>query len=100
MHTNNDSIDVILSYAPLGLVRATSSDIHLDGMIVDTGSVSLARNAQVEVNLTLSGRESRRPQNCRISAQVVDSIEGGAYLLFDQYDDIILAGLKDLPQRH
>ena len=31
MHQNNGTIDVILGYAPLGLVRATTRDIHLDG---------------------------------------------------------------------
>lgn len=100
MHHTDDTIDVILGYGPLGLVRATTRDIHPDGMIVDTGPVALARNAQVEVHLTLTTAHNKRPQNCRLTAQVVDSTGNGACLHFHPYDEIILSGLKGLPQAH
>ena len=41
---------IMLNYAPLGLVRATTRCVGENGMSVDTGAIALAHDAPVEIS--------------------------------------------------
>ncbi|MFO7593640.1 MAG: hypothetical protein R6X15_06315 [Pseudomonadota bacterium] len=46
-------ISLMLSYAPLGLVRALSAKIGRDSILVDTGCITLYDNSEVEIVLSI-----------------------------------------------
>lgn len=50
---NSRDISLVLSYAPLGLVRALSTKIGRDSIFVDTGCITLYNNSEVEIVLSI-----------------------------------------------
>ena len=74
-------IHLTLRYGPLGLVRATAARIGPNSLLVNTGQVSLADNAQVEV--LWSERRGHTLESRSIPAKVCGSDQYGARLLFD-----------------
>ena len=61
-------IQVILGYGPLGFVKATTEAIASDFMQVTTGAVSLHHNTEVEIVMSIPGREYS--EHHRIGARV------------------------------
>ena len=93
-----NDVHVMLNYGPLGLVRAVTRDVRLDGMTVDTGVIRLTRNTDVEV--TFSVRRNNRFQVHRVDASVAGAAPGGAQLLFRDYGRDTYELLKEMMQPH
>ncbi len=70
-------LPVFLHYPPLGIIRATTQDVSLEGMFVETGPLSVPRGAEVEVSLPLEGAFG----TYRLRARVVHSRRGGVGLV-------------------
>lgn len=81
-HNNreNHSISMVLSYGPIGLVRATNTLIGHDSICVDTGCIALNDNSDVEIVLSI--RRGERAETHRIRARVSGSDEHGIRLQF------------------
>lgn len=79
--TRSTLIHLTLRYGPLGLVRATAARIGPNSLLVNTGQVSLADNAEVEV--LWSERRGQTLESKSIPAKVCGSDQHGARLLFD-----------------
>jgi hypothetical protein len=77
------ALQVILSYRPLGLVRAQPRNLHFDGILVDTGPVGLDHGAEVEV--TLCYQRGSDSQSQTLGAQVTADTHEGTYLRFAEY---------------
>lgn len=84
------SIPVVLYYAPLGLVRGTSTDISRCGMRIDTGIVSLAPNAEVNICFVYNTTENR--QVFRFNGQVMHNSDTGTGLQFNDIN-LVLPGI-------
>lgn len=76
------TLDVVIDYRGLGLVRGRTQDIGMGGVFVDTGCVQLPVNAMVNLAVMLDG--VRHP--LRIGAIVVHTQESGVGLLFEELD--------------
>ena len=50
---NIRDISLVLTYAPLGLVRALTAKIGRDSILADTGCVTLQNNSEVEIVLSI-----------------------------------------------
>jgi len=87
-------IQVMLSYQPLGLVRGNARDIRLDGMVVDTGVVSLSRDAEVGVTLAYHKGDELRVH--RVDAAVTTSSREGHSLRFLPYDSEVHRALEEM----
>ena len=74
------SLDIVLSYPPLGLIHATTSAADERGMAIQTGRITLNRNSEVQI--TFSVHEGRKIQVHRILAQVLSSNEDGTRLRY------------------
>ncbi len=89
MHTENLELigdlpfHVMLACSPLGLVRATARHLRHDGMTVDTGTVTL--DEQSEVELSFTERHNGEFITHRIRARVSASSRGRAVLAFCDY---------------
>jgi hypothetical protein len=89
MHTENLELigdlpfHVMLACSPLGLVRATARHLRHDGMTVDTGTVTLDEQAEVELSFTQ--RHNGEFITHRIRARVSASSRGRAVLAFCDY---------------
>jgi hypothetical protein len=84
-------ISLVLSYAPLGLVRALSAQIGHDSMLVDTGCVMLSDNSEVEIVLSI--RQGEHHITHRIRARVVGNAANGAKLIFQECKQATLQAL-------
>lgn len=74
---------LMLSYGPLGLVRATLLDLCDEGMTVDTGAITLAHGVEVEIAFTQ--RQHNEYITHRLLALVKRSFQGGAELAFSSF---------------
>ena len=74
------SVDVVVNYRSLGLVKGRTRDIGLGGMFVETGRVNLPVNAMLDVSVLIEGAHGMSP--FRTGAIVVHSAEGGVGLMF------------------
>ena len=88
------TFDAILSYPPLGLLRTKVRDISLEGMFVETGSITLHANTPVEVTVGL--REGSTREVYRLRAFVVRVTRDGAGLMFRDLDDATLQTARAL----
>lgn len=84
---------LILNYRPLGLVRATASQLDTDGLTVDTGCILLPPHSAVEI--TLSFRDAGRSHVRRLAAEVTSSGSAGTRLRFIDPDPESVAILRD-----
>ncbi len=84
-------ISLVLSYAPLGLVRALSAQIGRDSILVDTGCVMLTDNSEVEIVLSI--RQGEHHITHRIRAKVTGNAAQGAKLAFQECDQATLQAL-------
>lgn len=91
-------ISLVLSYAPLGLVRALSTRIWHDSMLVDTGCITLCDNC--EVGIVLSLQDGERHSTHRIRARVVGNGADGVRLAFQDCDHATLKALKPYISTH
>ncbi len=87
------TVDVVIHYPPLGLVRARSHDISLDGMLVDTGRILLPPGEQVE--LCFRPDENPGPY-LHVDAEVIHTSPKGTGVLFRDYGPEVLLALKSL----
>ena len=85
---------IMLAYGPLGLVRATACELRYDGMMIDTGAVTLDEQAEVEVSFTQKRHDEYITH--RITALVTASFRGGANLVFRNYARTTLQVLRNL----
>lgn len=85
-------ISLVLSYAPLGLVRAIHTRIGLEEIMVDTGCVTLSDNSEVEIVLSI--REGERHMTHRIKARVCGSDHQGIKLAYQDCDRSTLEALR------
>jgi hypothetical protein len=99
-HTNREHHDIslILSYAPIGLIRATNTLIGLDSICVDTGCISLNDNSEVEIVLSI--RRGERAETHRIRAEVSGRDEHGVRLRFRDCARATLEALLPYNTRH
>lgn len=82
----------MLNYGPLGLVRATSRHIHLDGMSVNTGPINLPCYSEVEV--TLSFRKGKKLFVHQIDAMVTETSDEETKLSFTNLREESIPELK------
>ncbi len=73
------SVNVVLCYEPLGLVRGESRDLSLNGMFVDTGRVILQNSQPVIISFSVQGVTANAIQT---NGQIVHTSERGAGLEF------------------
>ncbi len=76
------SLSLMLSYAPLGLIRATKLLVSLDSICVDTGCIAL--NDHSEVEIVLSVHHNAQTHTYRIPATVSGRDEHGLRLQFKE----------------
>ncbi|MCK5639568.1 MAG: hypothetical protein KAJ19_02180 [Gammaproteobacteria bacterium] len=88
----NGRINIMLNYGPLGLVRATTHHIHVDGMSIDTGNISLPCHSEVEV--TLSFRKGNKLFVHQIDALVTDTSQDKTQLSFTNLQEEAIPELK------
>lgn len=93
-YDSDKPLHVMLAYGPLGLVRATAQELQLGGMVVDTGTVTLGEEMEVEVSFT--HRRKDEVVTHRISATVTRSFRGGAVLAFRSHARTTLQVLRHL----
>jgi len=85
---------LMLSYGPLGLVRATLLDLNEHGMTVDTGAITLADGVEVEIAFTQNHHNEYITH--RLLALVKRSFQGGAELMFSSFAHTTLEVLQRL----
>lgn len=90
----NTPMHLMLSYGPLGLVRATLLELHSEGMIIDTGAITLTSGAEVEVAFTQTHHHEHITH--RLLALVKHSFQGGAELAFSSYAHTTFEVLRQL----
>ena len=88
------ALRVVLGYPKLGMVSGCTRDLGLGGLFVDTGRVTLPRDAVVRVYLHLPGPEAEH--FCVADARVVHSRGGGAGLAFHRLDDASRSALNEM----
>jgi hypothetical protein len=91
-------ISLILSYGPLGLIRATNTLIGQNRICVDTGCIAL--NDHSEVEIVLSIRTGDTSETYRIPATVCGSDEHGVILQFRECAKATLDALLPYVTRH
>ena len=96
--TKNPSISLLLSYGPLGFIRATNTLIGQDSMCVDTGCIAL--NDHSEVEIVLSIRNGKTATTYRIPATVNGRDEQGVKLQFKDCAKSTLQALLPYITRH
>lgn len=89
-----ESLQVMVSYGPLGLVRATTRELGYDGMTVDTGNITLGEQAEVEISFTHKLHDEYITH--RISGTVSESSPGHARLAFSSYARTTYQALREL----
>lgn len=94
----NDSISMVLSYGPLGLVQATNTLIGQDSICVDTGRIALYDNSEVEIVLSI--RTGNTYRTYRIPATVSGCGEYGIKLQFRDCAEATLEALLPFVTRH
>lgn len=87
-------ISVQLNYRPLGLVSARTRNLRLDGLFVDTGTITLPHQSEVEV--TLSFRKDDRLQVHHLRARVMGRSKYGTNLTFQNCGRDTYQALRDL----
>lgn len=85
------NISLVLSYAPLGLVRALSARIGRNGILADTGCITLSDNS--EVGIVLSIRDGEQRITHRIRGRVSGRDSEGVLLAFEGCDRATLKAL-------
>lgn len=91
---NPTRFDAILKYPPLGLVCGRVRNASLGGMFVETGPIALHVNTPVELAIRRQGHPADKLY--RLRALVVRVVEGGAGLMFRNFDDVTLRTLREL----
>jgi len=84
-------INLVLSYAPLGLISAHHTELTRDGVVIDTGCITLSDNS--EVDIVLSIRDGDQHMRHRLRAQVTGSDSTGIRLAFVDCDHQTLQAL-------
>lgn len=95
---NPPHISLVLSYGPLGLIRATNTLIGLDSICVDTGCIAL--NDHSEVEIVLSIRTGNTAKTYRIPALVSGKDKHGVKLQFKECAKATLEALLPFVTRH
>lgn len=90
----SNTLGLVLSYGPIGLVRATARAIQARTLRVQTGAVTLETNGEVEVVFTT--REGRRSLVHRFTARVAHSGNEGTTLVLDDTGSDPLGFLRPL----
>lgn len=75
IRTDLHNISVVLNYGPLGFIKATTECIGHDHIQVNTGSIALNHDAEVEIVMSIASLEHREQH--RIAAQVGYCDESG-----------------------
>lgn len=96
--TNDANISLMLSYGPLGLIRATKTLIGENSICVDTGRIAL--NDHSEVEIVLSIRTGDTSKTFRIPAKVSGRDEHGVKLQFKNCAKAALDALLPFVTRH
>lgn len=89
----SSGVNIMLNYGPLGLVRATTHHIRVDGMSVDTGHISLPCHSEVEV--TLSFRKGNKLFVHQIDALVTETSQNETQLSFTNLREESIPALRD-----
>lgn len=96
--TDSATISLMLSYAPLGLIRATNTLIAKDSICVDTGCIAL--NDHSEVEIVLSVQSDTHTRTYRIPATVSGQDKHGVKLQFRECARATLDALLPFVTRH
>jgi len=94
----NHSISLVLSYGPLGLIRATETLIGQDSICVDTGRIALNNHSEVEIVLSI--RIGNTSKTYRIPATVSGRDQHGVKLQFKDCAKGTLEALLPFVTRH
>ena len=95
---DNHKISLVLSYGPLGLIRATNTLIGHNSISVDTGCISLNNHSEVEIVLSIHTGDTSRTY--RIPATVCGNDQNGVKLQFRECDEATLKALLPYVTRH
>ena len=77
-----------------GLAKCQLCDISLEGAFIETGTLRLSRNA--EVDLVLKIRSGKRTKHCRVPARVARVTQDGAALVFGKLEEQVYRTLIDI----
>lgn len=97
-NTTESNISLLLSYGPLGLIRATNTLIGKNSICVDTGCIALNDNSEVEIVLSI--RSDTLTRTYRIPAIVSGRDEHGVKLQFRECARTTLEALLPFVTRH
>lgn len=92
------SINLVLSYAPIGLIRATKALIGTDSICVDTGCIALQDDCEVDIVLSIN--RGTHSETHRIRAEVCGSDENGVKLRFRDCARATMEALLPYITRH
>jgi len=73
-------LNLVIHYAPLGLIRATTKDVSSTGMFIDTGRIILSPEETIELSFSLPS--SRDLHTYTVPASVVHSSAQGSGIEF------------------
>ncbi len=96
--TTEPNISLMLSYGPLGLIRATKTLIGENSICVDTGCIAL--NDHSEVEIVLSIRSDTQTRTYRIPATVSGHDKHGVKLTFRECAKATMEALLPFITRH
>ncbi len=74
-----NDIRVVLNYGPLGFVQAVTEQIGQNHIQLNTGTITLNHNAEVEIVMSIPGSEYS--EHHRIAAQVIHCGDSGSATL-------------------
>ncbi len=87
-------VKAMVTHERLGLIKCKLCDISLDGAFVETGRLSLSKDA--DVDLVLKVRTGDRNRHCRLPAKVARVTVEGAALEFKPLSESAYRTLFDI----
>ena len=86
------SLELVINYPALGLLRGRATNISYDGMFIETAAISLCNYAHIEVTLALP--EQAAP--IQFQAVIIHSSNNGIGIMFKDHEDSL--GLEHVHQ--
>ena len=87
-------VKAMVTHGRLGLTKCKLRDISLDGAFIETGTLVLSKNA--DVDLVLKIRSGDRNRHCRFQAKVARVTAEGVVLEFRHLSEVAYRTLFDI----
>lgn len=87
------SLELVINYPALGLLRGRATNISFDGMFIETAAISLCNYANIEVTLALADHVDAPIQ---FQAVIIHSSNNGIGIMFKDHEDSL--GLEHVHQ--